>query len=427
MLMTSYTTKSLRFIFLTVVAISVSFLFATCVKDTVEKTDRYVIYRPIYKTVQEVRDNIKTVAPIKIELPGKIYTKGTYIFITESNKGIHIIDNSNPSSPKNAGFIEIPYNVDMAVKNNTLYADMAMDLLSIDITDPRNVVLKNVTEKAFSNTGWGPYDGKIVIGYERKDTVVRYKGPVAPPLPVPYDSYYYNLSNGSGTVGQSGPSAPSYGTGGSLSRFAAAKERLYAVGYNSLSVFSITQDNNPSFLVKKDLGWGIETIFPFADKLFVGSMTGVKIFSLDNPDNPSVLGEFGHVRRCDPVVANDKYAFVTLRTGTTCGGNNSELQILSLESLTNPTLIKTYGLGNPYGLAIDGNTLFICDGRFGLKIYDASDLKDLKLTRQISDIEPYDIIAMNGLALVVGKKALYQYDYNDLNNFRLLSSTEITR
>ena len=65
--------------------------------------------------------------------PGKIYFKEGYIFINEELKGIHVIDNRNPENPQNIGFIEIPGNVDIAIKNNTLYADSYIDLGAIDI------------------------------------------------------------------------------------------------------------------------------------------------------------------------------------------------------------------------------------------------------------------------------------------------------
>lgn len=415
-------------------AILSTFFLHGCLKDTVNTTQRYVIFRPVYKTVQEVRENIKTTTPVAIQFPGKIYIKDKYIFIAESFQGIHILDNSDPASPKNIGFLDIPGNVDMAIKNNTLYADMYSDLLTIDITDPKNAVFKKVTEKVFPEKQGYLRDGLVIASWTKKDTSIYSSGPAVPKEGEVW--YGYNdvipLSNGAAYAaanasGPAGAAGSTYGTGGSMARFASTKDRLYTVGTNNMGIFNITDAFNPSFLIRKDLGWGIETIFPFKENLFVGTVSGVKIFALGNPDNPNEIGSFGHVRRCDPVVANDKFAFVTLRAGANCGGNESELQVLSLESITNPTLIKSYALENPFGLSIDGSALFVCDGTAGLKIYNAADVKDIKLIKQIKDINPYDVIAMNGLAIVVGKTALYQYDYKDLNNIKLLSTTTIKK
>ena len=424
--------KSIRLLFLLFAMGAASFVLQGCLKDTVESTLTYTIYTPVYKTMREARNDIMTSSPIQIQYPSKIYLKDNYIFVSEAYKGIHIIDNTNPASPQNIGYIDIPNNKDMAIKNNILYADMYSDLLAIDISNPKNAKLKKVTENVFTDYPNYNAETKIIASYKVRDTVIFSKKPVVPRNGEIW--YYYDGLKvfSSGTAFNNGATAgagPAYGTGGSMARFAATKERLFTVGSNNLAVFNITDAVNPSFIVRKNLGWGIETIFPFKDNLFVGSTTGVIIFSLDNPDNPLQVGTFGHVQKCDPVVANDKYAFVTLRAGSSCftTSTTSELQILSIQSLTSPTLIKSYTVDNPYGLSIDGNTLFLCDGTSGLKVYDASDVANIKLIRQIKDIKPYDVIAMNGLAIVVGEKGIYQYDYKNLNNIKLLSTTELKK
>jgi hypothetical protein len=131
------------------------------------------------------------------------------------------------------------------------------------------------------------------------------------------------------------------------------------------------------------------------------------------------------VQSCDPVIADDDYAYVTLRTGSSCFGNANQLEILQLNSFTNPTLVKSYSFTNPHGLSKDGNVLFICDGIDGLKIYDAADVSNLKLLKQFSGLETYDVIAYNHIALLVAKDGLYQYDYSDVNNIHLISKIPI--
>ena len=107
-----------------------------CIKDHCTQTYSYFV--PVYKTSEEVRANIKSNAPREIERTGKLYIRGNYIFLNEIDKGIHIIDNAIPSSPKNVAFIDIPGNMDMAVKGNTLYADAYTVLITLDFTDPLN-------------------------------------------------------------------------------------------------------------------------------------------------------------------------------------------------------------------------------------------------------------------------------------------------
>ncbi|HJW15548.1 MAG TPA: hypothetical protein VJ499_00420, partial [Flavisolibacter sp.] len=94
---------------------------------------------------------------------------------------------------------------------------------------------------------------------------------------------------------------------------------------------------------------------------------------------------------------------------------------------TNPTLLKVYSLTNPHGLSKDGNMLFICDGADGLKIYNSTEVADLKLLKHIRGIETYDVITYNSIALVVARDGLYQYDYSNPSDIRLLSKISLLK
>lgn len=102
--------------------------------------------RPVYASYTEIR-TIKTLAPQPLKSPGKIYIKGRYLFINEQGQGVHVLDNSDPAHPVKLSFIAIPGNVDMAVKDNVLYVDNAVDLVALDISDPKQItVLKRVKD-----------------------------------------------------------------------------------------------------------------------------------------------------------------------------------------------------------------------------------------------------------------------------------------
>jgi hypothetical protein len=60
-------------------------------------------------------------------------------------------------------------------------------------------------------------------------------------------------------------------------------------------------------------------------------------------------------------------------------------------------------------------------------VYNAADIMNLKMIKQIEDLETYDVIALNGNALVVAKDGLYQYDYSNLSNIRLLSKINVSK
>ena len=401
-------------------------LLQGCLKDSYKKTYRYTYYQPVYKTSAEVRANIKNNPAQPIEKPGKIYVTGTFIFLNEVDKGVHVIDNANPLQPQRIAFINIPGNRELAVKDNTLFADLYTDLVAIDISDPHNVALKKVVEGVFPyryyNSSFTPDSTKVIAGWERRDTTITEQNTFYGWLRNANVFMDYAALSNSGAGGQS---VSPYGYGGSTARFTIVNNRLYTVGNSELSVFNISQTETPYFVTKKNIGWNIETLYPFAGKLFIGSQTGMFIYDIGSADNPVQVGQFAHVASCDPVISDGKFAYVTLRSGTVCGRNTNELDVLALNNLTNPALMKTYSLFNPSGLSKDGALLFVCDGTDGLKLFNANDVSNLRLIKNIGGIEPSDVIAFNGNALVVAKDGLYQYNYSDVNNIRMLSKINI--
>jgi hypothetical protein len=88
----------------------ITLLFSACIKDTLKQTKTYTIYSAVYKQKSDVLASVNGNATGPVEHAGKIYIKGNYIYLNEVNQGIHIIDNSNPSSPLQIAFLSIPGN-----------------------------------------------------------------------------------------------------------------------------------------------------------------------------------------------------------------------------------------------------------------------------------------------------------------------------
>ncbi|MCH2234942.1 MAG: hypothetical protein MK078_11885 [Crocinitomicaceae bacterium] len=203
------------------------------------------------------------------------------------------------------------------------------------------------------------------------------------------------------------------GIGGSMAQFTILGDYLYTVDYKTLNVFHIVNPDQPTLLEKIDLGIGIETIYPENDHLFIGTQDGVKIYDVTNPRSPMPVSEFDHVTACDPVIANDEYALATLRGGTECGGNLSELMVLDITDLANPFEVTATALENPYGLGFVGaneDLVYICDGWDGLKIYDISEIENPEMVMQFSDLESIDVIEENGVLVVLTTMGVYQFN-----------------
>lgn len=405
-------------------------IISGCFKDDCKSVRR--IYKPVYKTLTQIRADMKGGAEKPITAVGKIYLYNNYIFLNEPDKGIHVIDNSNPAHPENISFINIPGNYDLAIQGNFLYADSYSDLVVFDISDPVHAVSKEFENNVFPFQSRYFYNGfsnnpdsiLVPVGFKMIDTLVDCEM---------YNTWaeqdYGTVPNASQIIFTALPSVT--GIGGSTARFTISNNYLYTVDYTSIYSFSLADVSHPALINNTDIVMnthtGIETIFPFEDKLFIGSQDGMFIYKVSDPSNPAYLGEFGHVRVCDPVIADNNNAYVTLRSGSVCQGFTNELDVLDITTdITNPVLIKTYGMTNPRGLSKDGNLLFICDGQDGLKVYDASDVNELVLKKQFNGFEANDVIAYNNVALVIAIDGLYQYDYSNASGIKLLSKIPIT-
>jgi hypothetical protein len=388
------------------VLLIISFLFQSCLKDKITHT--YTILTPIYKTKDEVYANLKSNAPEQIQSPGKIFLYGNYIFLNEVDKGVHIIDNTDPKNPVIKAFINIPGNLDIAVKGNVLYADMYQDLVAVEVSDPLQAkLLKDIPnvfpERSYAN-GFVADNSRIIVGWNKKDTTVD--------VQLPSGNYlvYTYTPNALGAAANAAAAAK--GISGSMARFTIVDDYLFAVDHHTLRSISISDTHDPVVRNETSAGWDIETIYPFENKLFLGSMGGMFVFDISQPENPVNEGSFVHARACDPVITDGNYAYITLREGTICGASDNELQVVNVKNLQSPSLVKTYPLTNPFGLTKDNNRLFICDGTNGLKMYDASDPSNLILKKHIGGLETYDAIAWNNNLIVVAKDGLYEYDYS---------------
>ncbi len=415
-------------------------LLGTACSDTVEVTHRYTFMRPIYTPAAVIRNSFAVEAPRTLTSTGKIYYRAPYVFVNQPGEGVHIINNTDPENPVNERFINIPGNFDMAVQGDILYADSYVDLLAVDISNVNNVRIVKRLERVFpAYNSWGYYWDEasgIVTSWEEDEAVEVFEGELAatnaPGLfhfrgGMAVDNSFIFSDSRSFSAEGSSVSSDGAGIGGSMARFAIADARLYTIDDYQIKVFSIESPTNPVVGDSVPVGFAIETIFPFKDKLFIGSRSGMFIYDQSNPDRPRIISEFAHATSCDPVVANDSLAYVTLRSGNTCDGIINRLDVIDIRDVTRPELVKTYPMENPHGLGISGTTLFVCEGDYGLKVFDATKSRDITGLAHFKDVHAYDVIPLGEILMMVGDDGLYQYDYSDPAKVRQLSKLDIVR
>lgn len=165
------------------------------------------------------------------------------------------------------------------------------------------------------------------------------------------------------------PTGTTTGTAGSLSRFIIVNQYLYTVDNQTLRIFDIRTD---SAILKTNLtvGSGIETIFSRGNTLFLGANSGVHIFDITDREAPIFLSKYEHIISCDPVVADAKYAYSTLRTSSgVCNRGSNVLDIIDITNLERPVRIFSLPMVSPKGLGLIGDhSLVVCDE--GLKLID---------------------------------------------------------
>jgi hypothetical protein len=215
------------------------------------------------------------------------------------------------------------------------------------------------------------------------------------------------------------------GKGGSLARFAIADNYLYSVDDETLNIYAIMEDGSLGKMNSEQLGFGIETIFAREGWLYIGKNDAMIIYDITNPASPRYVSSYSHFVACDPVVVQDTLAFVTLRTSSCRPTNVNTLDIINIKDPQSPQLLSNYSLESPYGLGVDGNLLFVCEGAQGLKVLDISDPFNAVLIKSYPDVHAYDVIPNAGVLILTGNNGIVQYDYRDRAAITKLSTISV--
>lgn len=383
-----------------------------------EDVEYYNLATPVLLSLDEVRKSVEVLPPKEIHESGKIYSYEDYVFINDKNKGVHIVNNKNPKNPIKVAYIKIPGNVDISVKNDILYANSFVDLLVFDFSNIANIKKVNIVKDIFPYYFQIP-EGADVVNWER----VNYGGSFPVDWEITREKRQVNEYTGGVFFNEiaSVDTKGGVGVGGSLARFKIVGSHLYVVDSHDINVFNIENLAVPVKLQSVRAGFDIETIFNRGDHLFLGSMSGMYIYDISNPGLPTFISEFQHGTACDPVVVDDNYAYITLRAGNSCGAFDSSLQIVDISNISVPILKESYDMDEPYGLGIQDEKLFICDGTSGLKVYDKTNVGNLRMLNHFKDIQTFDVIPLKNHLLMIGDEVLHQYTYHD-NSIKLLSS-----
>jgi hypothetical protein len=413
---------------------------SSCLEETCNERRTVVGFEPITTTAEEWRTNSTFFCGVVLPVCNttSFYVYQEYLFMVEENKGLHIFDNSDTNNPRPITFMDAPGGQGIAVRNGILYMNQYTDLVAFSLDNPENPTLVGRTEDVFE-----PYsvfaqvlpNNEFVVDWvetgERRsldcDDVnfgnsIFWQDDIAWAenrsfIQADFNSFSnVTATTNAGFNGSAGGEV--VGQGGSLARFTINSGTLYAVDDERLKVFDLSDPENPVYADQVNLGWGIETIFPYEDKLFIGTRTGMQIYSVATPNAPEHLSTFEHVLSCDPVVVANDLAYVTLWGGRDCGSVGDQLEIIDVSDARNPRSLQITPMSNSHGLGVAEGKLFLCAQWEGLKVYDLTD--DGLLGEQLSaldNINARDVIVLpaNNDLIVLGyaDDGIQQYDYTD--------------
>lgn len=407
-------------------------LFFACTKDTGTVEITYQEATAIYGNLDDVRamplnENVQAISN-----PGKIFIGEGIILIGEEGEGIHVIDNSNRNNPIQTSFIRVPGNREFFVEGNTIYAESYYDMVKIDITNPNQAVLLDRAEFAIQSE-FVDNNGGTLLGFSYEEKTVKLDQDDDFYQEVLDDQLVY-LDFARNIIPQSAiPSSfagNSAAQSGTVNRVNKSGDHIFVVSNNNLIVLN---DNafSTQFVINENVKEDMETVFPYEDKLFVGTRTSMTVFSIaSNPENPQQVEEFDHATSCDPVLPHQDVAYVTLRTAdfSDCPGSINALVVVDMDDISNTTPEQEITMTSPYGMTIINDQLYVGEGTSGLKIFDVNNTKNPQLVKTITDVEAYDIIADptdSEIIFIAGPNGLTQFGIDNDLNFDFKSNIEL--
>ncbi|HEU0136605.1 MAG TPA: hypothetical protein VFQ50_04885 [Flavobacterium sp.] len=123
-------------------------------------------------TRAELESSVQAQPQQTIVEAGKIYIKDNLMFINDVNKGFHVYNYSDPQNPVRTGFIKIPGATDLAVRDNVIFINQAVDLVTIVYDPVMNTIVslhrnRNVFPQKISPQGYSanPNNDDVVIDW----------------------------------------------------------------------------------------------------------------------------------------------------------------------------------------------------------------------------------------------------------------------
>jgi len=211
---------------------------------------------------------------------------------------------------------------------------------------------------------------------------------------------------------------------GAGARFAVLGDNLYTVSGNKLNVYDIKNPNTPKFLTTAKMDDQILTINSYNDSiLLIGyASSNVNLYKVANSFSPVLVIYLMGTEPFNSFALSNHYLFTATHRGRGPTHFNFENSLDYYDIGVNGNPINaTKTIRFPLGMASNKNDLYVCDT--GLKVFDISNIQNIALKKHF-DIEANSIMTNGNNLMILGKTALFQYQYaNDTIN--MLSKIKI--
>jgi hypothetical protein len=130
-----------------------------CFCDEFEKTNSV----PVVELRDKVEARVHNSPARSMSDLGPCVAHGSFLYLVERYAGLHIIDNSNPSTPRKLSFLQIPGNYHVAIAKDILIADNSTDIVTFDLQDPAQPRFRERRPKTLN---WLPAPHLVNWGYD---------------------------------------------------------------------------------------------------------------------------------------------------------------------------------------------------------------------------------------------------------------------
>ncbi|MCK9447691.1 MAG: hypothetical protein M0Q41_01810 [Bacteroidales bacterium] len=384
---------------------------------------------PVYMELEAFREAIKTTGPRLLANPGKIISKGNFLFINEKFEGIHIIYNSTPTAPALVDFISIPGNTDMLIHNNTIIADSYIDMVAIDISNPAIPKVTNRLKDIFPNRlppfnqslpVYGlDFDKGVVVGWETMliTEVITHSTESR-------GQFSSENQNGIPNIGDQVVTLMDNSTQtGFRPHFGMHANQIYVICNNALGVYSV--DNHYNLKGKNEVVTNemLYTLYINDNKLFLGSRSGMSIYNINETNSPVFMNRTNQINSCSPLTFKETLIYAGAGTSDICHTTGNRLDIFDITNIQNISLLASFSMEGISALETDDENLFICVGKEGLKVFNRTSPIELEkyLIAELKDIAALRAMRFDDILLVVGMDGIYQYDFSTPSDIQLLS------